>query len=190
MQISEKEKKILIAIVAFVLFCVVVAACVGIFVFSTAFVNNSSRDLKDLNGDESIALNTITTEDITSGVTNSFFFKSTKSTKRRNALYSEYINGYSEYNYETINLKVEKFNGISIFQATKTKNDTVTLVMNSEITKGNFRAIVMVDGNYYADFELNGESRVVVDNAAGKEILVKIAGEEACIDVKISRVYD
>lgn len=190
MQISEKDKKILIAIIILVLFCVIVAACVGAFVLTTVLAPNSSKDLKDLNGDESIALNTITTEDITSRAMNSFFYKSTKSTKRRNTLYSDYLNTYSEYNYETINLKAEKFNGVSILQATKPKNGTVTLVMDSKITKGNFRAIVMVGGNYYADFELDGESRVVVDNATGKEILVKIAGEEACIDVKISRVYD
>ena len=59
------------------------------------------------------------------------------------------------------------------------KNETLDITVSCEITKGNARLVLIVDGEIVHDFDLNGaDQSLVLENVSGN-VSLKIAGESA-----------
>ena len=52
------------------------------------------------------------------------------------------------------------------------------------------KSYVYLDGEYYANMEINKTSTLTLENIANKVVLVKIAGEDADMDIEITRNYE
>lgn len=182
-KLSLDNKKIKSNILS-VLFLVVL--CVGGFVLLSYTFNE--RTIEDTNGADVFELNTITTEEILHVKNNSVM--SMISTIAYEGKQTNIIdNDYEEYDYDHVILKTRSFSGVRIAQATLLSVDTLQLEVNSNITSGNFKIVVMVDGEYYTNMEINKTATLILENISNKMVLVKIAGEDANMNIEITRKY-
>ena len=76
-----------------------------------------------------------------------------------------------------------------ILQATKISGNTLTLNINSSVESGNAEIVIMVDGEYYCSVDVNQHQSITLQNVSNKEVIVKLAGEEAKMKIDVTRVY-
>lgn len=122
--------------------------------------------IDDTNGNDDFRLQAITDRQIVTGM-------DTKST-----LYS----GTNSDNKAT--LKINKFSGVKELLSKSVNNETLTFSINCSVTSGNFRGVIVKDGEIIQDFDINGESVVSFPDATGTYI-VKVAGESAKFRISI-----
>ena len=76
-----------------------------------------------------------------------------------------------------------------ILQATKISGNALTLNINSSVESGNAEIVIIVNGEYYCSVDVNKNQSITLQNIANKEILVKLAGEEAKMKIDVTRSY-
>ena len=78
---------------------------------------------------------------------------------------------------------------MTILQATKIFVNTLTLNINSFVESGNAEIIILIDGEYYCSVDVNQSRSIILQDISNKEVIVKLAGEDAKITMNVSRAY-
>ena len=150
----------------------VVIPIICIIAFIIVIVVQSNKMMKlyaDTNGPTNYELNTITEDD---------FLITSFSTTFNSKLFNT---------GNTTTYSVKKLYGIKTIYETKSDDDTVVLDINSEVTLGNCEIAVIVDKKIYKVLEANTSDIITIKNANNKLIEVVVAGEEACIELEVTR---
>lgn len=125
----------------------------------------SAGGIEDTNGEEDLSLQTITDKDIIEGMGSTRFMSSSSNST---------VNGVSKSVH-----KAKTMSGVLELYEDRLKNETLDITVSCEITKGNARLVLIVDGEIVHDFDLNGaDQSLVLDNVSGN-VSLKIAGESA-----------
>ncbi len=176
---KSKLKLALLIAIPTIIFLALVIGLIIIFLPSSDFV--------DTNGPDNFALIELTEEDILKSDNN--YRASFKSIKRAGE--HTYVVGtkFREYDRDHINASYGTIHGVTILQATKIFDNTLTLNIQSSVEKGNAEIFITVDGEYYCSIPANQNQSIILEDISGKEIIVKLAGEDAKLKVDIVRTY-
>lgn len=148
-----------------------------------------SRVIKDINGSEDYSLAVITQDQINDTHINDYHAVMVSSSyDGENSEVSD--RKYKNSDYEQVNMSCKSFSGIKIFNATKTKSNSVTFEISSKVLSGNFAIMVFVDGVFYSDVTINSIEKITVNDSSDKTILIKIIGEDANIQVNVQRNFE
>ena len=82
------------------------------------------------------------------------------------------------------------FSGVAVLQVTYGKEDTVIFTVECERSQGNLR-IVLLDENFHIihDFDVSETSDYTVIDAKDKTFQIRVAGESAKFEIKVSREF-
>lgn len=179
---KKSKNKLKLALLITIPTVIFLALVIGLGIFFL-----SSSDFVDTNGPENFALVELTREDILKSDKN--YRASMESIKRSGA--RTYVVGtkFRKYDRDHINASYGKIHGVTILQATKIFGNTLTLNINSSVEKGNAELIITVDGEYYCSITVNQNQSITLQNMSGKEVIVKLAGEDAKVKIDIVRAY-
>lgn len=83
----------------------------------------------------------------------------------------------------------EKIHGVVILQATKVSVNIITLNIKSYVESGNAEIVIIIDGEYYCSVDVNQDQSIIIQDVRDKEVIIKLAGEEAKIKIYVTRVY-
>ena len=119
------------------------------------------KHVEDTNGEDNYEIETYTDEDITSGKYATLKVGSITSTVGN-----------------VTTLKVNKFTGIEELDSTKATNNTLVFNVESTITKGNFRMVIVKDGDIIRDVAINTTENITLENCSGRFKLIMV-GESA-----------
>lgn len=147
----------------------------------------SGSDFVDTNGPENFALTEITRDEILSKDNN---YRSSMVSERHSGRHTNIIGTrLRDYDYDYISRSFGKIHGVIILQATKISGNTITLNINSSVESGNAEIIIIIDGEYYCSVDVNQDQSIALQNVSNKEVIVKLAGEEAKMKIDVTRVY-
>lgn len=179
-----KKKNLIISTVILVGFsAVIIFISLVSIAFSALF---SSEDFVDTNGAADTSVAEITVSDVL-GTKNAY--KAYYSVFRYDGDDSYVPNDFEDFDRDTCRYQAKKIQGILMLQATKIKQNTLTLHISSSLTEGNLEIFVIVDGELYERLPANVLQSVTVENAAGKLVFVKVAAEAAACSVSVDREY-
>ena len=174
--------KKLIALCISISVVVIVAILIAVIISLT-----SESDFVDTNGPEIFALTEITRDDILSKDNN---YRSFMVSERHSGRHTNIIGTrLRDYDYDHISRSFGKIHGIVILQATKISGNTLTLNISSSVESGNAEIVIIVDGEYYRSVDVNQDQSITLQNVSNKEVIVKLAGEEAKMKIDVTRVY-
>lgn len=178
---QKKQNKLKLALL--ITIPIIIAFALAIWLI----IELSSSNFIDTNGPDNFALTEITREDILESDKN---YKSSMEVKKRSGSRT-YVVGtrFREYDRDNINISYGKLYGVTILQATKIFSNSLTLNISSSIESGNAEIIVVIDGEYYCSVNINQDQSISLQNISGKEVIIKLAGEDAKIKVDIVRTY-
>ena len=161
---------------------VIVAILIAVIISLT-----SESDFIDTNGPENFALTEITQDDILSKDNNcrSSVREASHSGRHTNIIGTR----LRDCDYDYISKSFGKIHGVMILQATKISENTLTLNINSSVESGNAEIVIVVDGEYYCSVDVNQHQSITLQNVSNKEVIVKLAGEEAKMKIDVTRVY-
>jgi len=147
----------------------------------------SESDFIDTNGPENFALTEITREDILSEDNSytSFVSSASHSGHHTNIIGTR----LRDCDYDHISRSFGKVHGVVILQTTKISGNTLTLNISSSIESGNAEIVIIVDGKYYCSVDVNQNQSITLQNVSNKEVIVKLACEEAKMKIDVTRVY-
>ena len=134
--------------------------------FLSLLLISCSTHIEDTNGDQT-TLCSITDEDI---LTDSPTHTSVGSVRS------------SLNNKQT--LRVNKLSGIYAFDAHLATDTTLTITLSTTLYEGNLRAVLLCDGEYVQDIDVNTEQSVTVSPANGR-YQVRLAAESAKLDATL-----
>ena len=80
-------------------------------------------------------------------------------------------------------LKVEKFSGVQLVDSITIRDTAEEVRCTATVTSGNFRIVIVHDGEIFADLVADGTQHTVTLTEAGKYEL-KIAGESASFEME------
>ena len=143
-----------------------------------------SVDIEDINGAADTSLAAIQLNDIVSSSDHYSAFSSYTSYKGASTTVTGTM---KDRDYQECAFSCQKISGIMTVQATKTKSDTLTLDVFSQVESGNMEIVVIVDGQYYDHIPVNQSSSIVLSNVADKLVVVKIGAESAKMKVTVKR---
>lgn len=168
--------------------CISIPATVlTLLLIAVIVLSISNNSFVDTNGPDNFALTEITQSDI---LAKDFNYTSSMVSKRYSGRHTNFTGTkFRELDYDYISSSFGKFHGISILQATKTDSDTLTININSSVKSGNAEILIIIDGQYYCSVDVNCSQTVKLKDISNKEVLVKLAGESAKIQIDISRTY-
>lgn len=174
--------KKLIALCVSIPVVVIVAILIAVIVSAT-----SKSDFVDANGPENFALTEITRENILSKDNN---YRSSVGSASHSGRHTNIIGTkLRDCDYDHISKSFGKIHGVVILQATKISGNTLTLNISSSVESGNAEIAIIVDGEYYCSIDVNQARSVTLQDISDKEVLVKLAGEEAKMKIDVTRVY-
>ena len=174
--------KKLIALCVSIPVVVIVAILIAVIISLT-----SESDFIDTNGPENFALTEITREDILSKDNN---YRSSVGSASHSGHHTNIIGTrLRDCDYDYISKSFGKIHGVVILQATKISGNTLTLNISSSIESGNAEIVIIVDGEYYCSVDVNQHQSITLQNVSNKEVIVKLAGEEAKMKIDVTRVY-
>lgn len=164
----------------FVLYVVFVAS--GI---STIIANNKPyHEMEDTNGPADTSLAIITEEELIAGNMGGYGYKSVSSGHGDS---TEVTGEFSDVDYEKRSCRWEKTSGGWTVHSSKIESGTLILDISSELTTGNAEIIILVDGQYYTHVPVGNKQTVVLDDVAGKTVLVRIGCEAAQFKITVER---
>lgn len=121
----------------------------------------SLGQLEDTNGPEDYSLQTLTEEDILQGASTIKVMSS-----------STTINNKST-------CKAKTMSGVETLFSRKLQNESLDILLSCEITGGNARLVLILDGEILHDFALNeNDQHFTLENVTGK-VSLRLAGESA-----------
>lgn len=150
-------------------------------------INSGPEHIEDNNGIEDTSLAVITIDEFVS----------------TNDHYTALLSGFSEkgdqtdvfgtldeVDYSRCSWSSKKISGIRTLQATQTDANSMTLTIESTLNSGNMEIIIVIDGEYYQHVTINSKQTIVLEDIAGKLVLVKMAAESAEMRTVVERVID
>ena len=167
--------------------CIVIPAAVIAFIIVAVVMISSATPFVDTNGPDNFALTEITRDDILS---HNNSYRSSMVSEKHSGHHTNIIGTrLRDCDYDHISKSFGKIHGVVILQATKISGNTLTLSINSSIESGNAEIIILIDGEYHSSVDVNQNRSVTLQNVAGKEVLVKLAAEDAKLKIDVSRTY-
>ena len=85
---------------------------------------------------------------------------------------------------DTQTMRVSKLSGVFAFDAHLATQSTLTVTLSTTLHSGNLRAVLLCDGSYVQDIDINTEQSVIIPNANGR-YQVRLAGESAKLDATL-----
>ena len=140
--------------------------------------------IEDLNGEHNTALAQIAMEEI---VSTDRDYTAQMPRMYHDGAHSEAGGAYQDIDYERVQYKCKKFSGVYTIQATQVADHQVAIEIDSTLTSGNLEFFIFIDGQFYMRLAGNKDHSILLDDVAGKLILLKIGGESAEFAVTISR---
>ena len=169
-------------------FCIAIPVAVILAILIAVIISlTSESDFIDTNGPENFALTEITRDDIL-----------IKDNNYRSSMVSEKHSGYHtniigtrlrDVDYDYISRSFGKIHGVIILQATKISGNTLTLNISSSVEAGNAEIVIIIDGEYYCSVDVNESQTVTLQDVSNKEIIVKLAAEDAKMKIDVTRAY-
>ena len=169
-------------------FCISIPVVVIVAILIAVIISlTSESDFIDTNGPENFALTEITRDDIL-----------IKDNNYRSSMVSEKHSGYHtniigtrlrDVDYDYISRSFGKIHGVIILQATKISGNTLTLNISSSMEAGNAEIVIIIDGEYYCSVDVNESQTVTLQDVSNKEIIVKLAAEDAKMKIDVTRAY-
>ncbi len=158
-------------------------------VFSKIDADKTKEKYKDINGPTNYELNTLTEDDFSTKPYNyltvgSKHFGKGDATFRDKSEDDEFTE-----DSDIVTFIANELYGIKIIQETKTDSDTVILDIKNKHKAGNCKIVILVNNKIHKELMLNSKETVTIENANNKLIEVVVAGEEANIELEISREY-
>ena len=167
--------------------CISIPVVIAVILIAVIISLGSKSDFVDTNGPENFALTEITREDILSKDSN--YIAVTGSAKSSGNHTNILGTKLRDCDYDHISRSFGKIHGVIILQATKISGSTLTLNIGSSIESGNAEIAIIVDGEYYCAVDVNQNQSVTLQDVSNKEVIVKLAGEEAKMKIDVTRVY-
>ena len=180
---SKKKNFIISTIIFFGLAGVIILIGLVSIAFSVLF---SSADFADPNGAADTSIATITVSDVldTKNVYKAFY-----SVLSYDGNHSYVPDDFEDFDRDICRYQAKKIQGILLLQATRIKQNTLTLHIDSSLTEGNLEIFVIVDGEVYERLPANISHSITVGDVSGKLVVVKLATEAAACSVSVSREY-
>lgn len=88
---------------------------------------------------------------------------------------------------QKLSLRINKFSGVTDVTSFTARGSRLTIHFSCALQEGNFRVLLLCEGNYVADLPVNGSDTVIIDNPNGR-YSIRVAGESAKFALKCS--YD
>ncbi len=120
--------------------------------------------IEDTNGEDDFSLCSLTDEDIAGG-----------------GSYLEQGSVRSEINGK-VKIRINKFSGVNTIESIKIRGEKKTLTLTATVDSGNFRIVIVKDGEIFADLKVDGTQERVTLSDNG-EYDLRIAGESAHIEI-------
>ncbi len=150
----------------------------------TAVMLFAFEHIEDTNGPDDYSLCQLTMDDLLAeGYSSNSFGSSTM----KSGAATDVSGKLRDCDYTKCTFRVKKFSGIRVLHATKTETDTLTLNIRAQVESGNLEVVILIDGSYYAHVPVNIYKTIMLENIAGKLVVVKIAGESAAVDITVER---
>lgn len=143
-----------------------------------------SMDMEDANGPEDTSLAVLEMEEILT--TTNHYSASFSSTSQTGAK-TDVADKLKDYDYEECRFNCREINGIMTLQATQTTAERMMLDCSSTLEEGNAEIIVLVDGEYFASIPVNQVFTMDLSDISGKLIVVRIAAENAKLNIHVRR---
>lgn len=145
----------------------------------------TSSQIKDTNGDAK-DLAVITDDDIQNGAYGSVFLMSSTYSEGYNT--SDVVGGHKEEDHDYSRLSAKKFSGVHIENAFLGNGSDVTYVIESTVSSGNFKIVIMDEDHQILEVvPIDEKATVKISTEAGKLYFVTYAGESAEIKVALWR---
>lgn len=160
-----------------------IVCCLLVFSLSACSLFFGMDHIADQNGEENTALAQLTREDLISGRNSTMLFHSSSFAGSRSDAGSQ----YRDEDYTRITHKFGKLSGVITAQATKRQSQFLTLIITTVLESGNMEVAIIVDGQYYCSVPLNQTTTIKLEDASGKLVLVRVAGESAKGEVSVTR---
>ena len=164
-----------------------VMALIAIVAAVIIIATNGHEHIEDTNGPENTSLSAISIEEFVSGKDSYIANHGGSSEKGDQTKVSGTL---KSRDYDRCSMYAKKFSGIDTLQATQTDSNSMTLTVESTLNSGNMEIIIVIDGEYYQHIPTGSKQTIVLEDIAGKLILVKMAGESANVRVVVERVID
>lgn len=124
------------------------------------------KQIEDTNGEDDFTIQTYTDDDITSG----------KSISMKVGSLTNTVNN-------TTTIKIKKFSGLEKLDTIKADNDTIEFNVESTVSSGNFRMVIIKEKEIIQDVIINTTDKITLTGCTGRYDLVMI-GESAKINLK------
>lgn len=166
--------------------CIAVPTIVITLILVTVIVLSTPKFV-DTNGSDNFALTEITREDILKQDNN---YRSSMESEKHSGFHTNFIGRkLRDCDYDSISKSFGKVYGVLILQATKIFSNTLTLHINSSVESGNAEIIILIDGEYYCSVDVNENHSITLQDISNKEVIVKLAAEDAKIKIDVNRIY-
>lgn len=129
-------------------------------------LSGCASHIEDTNGSDDFSLQTITDQNIISGMS-SISVSSTKSS-----------------NSSRTTLKVGKFSGVKTLEKLQSGSYEFTVTFNAEA--GNCRLVICDDENILSDIDIGAKDQTITVKSNDSKLYLKIAGESAKFDIEYS----
>ena len=147
----------------------------------------SFEDFVDTNGAADTSVATMTVSDV---LDTKNAYKAFYSVFTYDGNHSYVPNDFEDFDRDVCRYHAKKIQGILLLQATRIKQNTLTLHIDSSLTEGNLEIFVIVDGEVYERLPANTAHSITVGDVAGKLVVVKLATEAAACSVSVSREFE
>lgn len=164
----------------------ILVGCISVGIFFIKYKPETNH-IKDTNGASDYTVQTISDDMILSGGTGGMSYMSGFAGEGNTSGIRD--RRYDDWDYDTVRSNAKLFSGITFFQITNAKTDSLKLTFNSTVSSGNFKAVVIVDDAIYGEFKINTEDVLTVDGVKDKIVWVKIVGESAQYSAEIQREF-
>ena len=177
---KDRKKPLKIALCITISTIVIASILIAVIILSTP-------EFVDTNGPDNFALTEITRGDILK--LNKNYRASMVSEKHSGAHTNIIGTRLRDSDYDYISKSFGKLHGVLILQATKISRNSLTLNINSLVVSGNAEILIIVDGEYYCSVDVNQKQSITLQDISNKEVIVKLAGENAKMKIDVNRRY-
>jgi len=150
-------------------------------------INSGPEHIEDNNGIEDTSLAVITIDEF---VSTNDHYTALHSGFSEKGDQTDVFGTLDEVDYSRCSWSSKKISGIRTLQATQTDANSMTLTIESTLNSGNMEIIIVIDGEYYQHVNINSKQTIVLEDIAGKLVLVKMAAESAEMRTVVERVID
>lgn len=166
------------------LLAVAALVCAGAVLAAMLF--SSVQEVEDLNGPDDHSLTSITLEEIISTTGDYTAIMSSTSSSRGDTGVEGRLR---DYDCDDCRFQCRSISGIRTLQATVAQSDTLTLEFDITLTAGNLEIVILIDGEYHCHVDIDGPQTVVLEDVAGKTVVVRMGAEDAEVEVSVRRSW-